>query len=107
MGAKPQKGSDSLAIDSTFVDVSRNVNSSEVQLQLSNVPKKLGRPRSPNALTGAQRAKKSRDKRKANKLVTVNSMLDRESSKLYNLMIEDGIDLNAIIKMAYDFTRIE
>ncbi len=100
-----QKGSDSLAIDSTCVDVSRNINANEVQLQFSNVPKKLGRPRSSNALTGAQRAKKSRDKRKANKLVTVNSMLDSESSKLYNLMIEDGLDLKAIIKVAYDFTR--
>lgn len=101
---KVQEQQDSLVIESTCVDVTRNNNSSETQLQLNDIPKKLGRPKSVNALSGAERAKKARAKKKANKLVTVNSTLSLNASHLYEQMIKEGFDLNAMIEMAHDFT---
>lgn len=100
---RAQKEGDDLAIDSTCVIVTGNENK-EVQLQLTNMPKKLGRPKSNNALSGAERAKKARDKKKANKLVTVNSTLSERDSILYNQMIENGFNLNSIISMAYSYS---
>ena len=74
----------------------------EVQLQLSDIPKKLGRPKSSNALSGAERAKRARDKKKRDNLVTVNVSLNLKSSVLYNQMIDSGYDLNTIIEMAHN-----
>lgn len=98
---KAQNKKDILAIDSTCVDVTRNENK-EIQLQLTNMPKKIGRPKSANSLTGAERAKKARDKKRASKLVTVNSTLNQESSELYLVMVKSGYDLNSIIQMAHN-----
>jgi hypothetical protein len=97
-----EKYQDVLAIESTCINVTGNNNSNKTQLQLNNIPKKLGRPRSLNASSGAERAKKSRDKKKFNKLVTVSSTLTSESSVLYNKMIESGYDLNSMINMAFN-----
>ncbi len=98
-----QKDKDALAIDSTCVtvSVSRNENA-EVQLQLNDIPKKIGRPKKADAMSGAERAKKARDKKKANKLVTVNATLSQHASELYNQMISSGYDLSSIIEMAHN-----
>ena len=100
---KTQKAQDALAIDSTCIIVTGNIKSNfnELQLQLDNMPKKIGRPKSENALTGAERAKRARDKKKNNDLVTINSTLSKHESELYNIMISKGYDLNHIIMMAY------
>lgn len=109
---KTQKAQDALAIDSTCIIVTGNdkivtvtdnikSNFNELQLQLDNMPKKIGRPKSENALTGAERAKRARDKKKNNDLVTINSTLSKHESELYNIMISKGYDLNHIIMMAY------
>jgi hypothetical protein len=92
---------DDLAIESTceLVIVPRNDKGS--QPQLSNMPKKLGRPSTGKALTNAERSKRSRDKKKTNQLVTINASLSIYSSQLYNAMINDGYDLNSIIEMAH------
>jgi hypothetical protein len=98
-----EKERDKLAIDSTCNTVSVTCNSNkEVQLQLSNMPKKIGRPKSANSLTGAERAKRARDKKKANKLVNVNASLDLVASGLYKQMINSGYDLSSMVKMAYN-----
>ncbi|MEY8215121.1 MAG: hypothetical protein RPR97_11665, partial [Colwellia sp.] len=99
---KAEKKQDDLAIDSTCVTVTRNENKKEIQLQLNDIPKKIGRPKSSNALSGAERAKRARNKKKANKLVTVNSTLSESSSKLYNNLIFKGYDLERIVSMAHD-----
>ena len=105
---KAEKQQDDLAIDSTCVTVTRNENKNknknerEIQLQLNNMPKKIGRPKSANALSGAERAKKARDKKKANKLVTVNSTLSEYTSKLYNDLLVNGYDLETIVSTAHD-----
>ena len=96
--AKIQKEADDLAIDGSCVVVNDEL------LQLTTPVKKLGRPKSNNALSGADRAKKAREKRKANKLVTVNSTLSDRNSILYNRMIANGFDLNSIINMAYSYS---
>lgn len=98
---KEQK-QDDLAIESTCITVTSNGKSNEVQLQLTNMSKKIGRPKSENALSGAERSKRARDKKKANKLVTVNSTLSEHASKLYNEMIESGYDLTEIIILAHN-----
>jgi hypothetical protein len=97
-----EKHQDVLAIESTCINVTDNNNTNKAQLQLNNIPKKLGRPKSLNASSGAERAKKSRDKKKFNKLVTVSSTLTFDSSVLYNKMIESGYDLNSMINMAFN-----
>jgi hypothetical protein len=99
-----QKEQDSLAIESTCVIVTSNGKSNEVQLQLTNMPKKIGRPKSENALSGAERSKRARDKKKANKLVTVNSTLSKSDSERYNRMISDGYSLSWIIDKAYAYS---
>jgi hypothetical protein len=91
---------DLLSIESTCITVTSNEKQNEVQLQLNDIPRKRGRPKSVNALSGAQRAKKARDKKKANKLVTVMSTLSGSASLLYNEMILEGHDLNSIIELA-------
>ena len=96
-----QKEKDDLAIESTCDIVSVSRNDKEVQLQLNNMPKKLGRPKISNPLTGAERAKKARDKKAANKLVTINTTLSKLESELYNELISGGFDLNSIVDMAY------
>lgn len=107
-----QKALDALAIDSTCIVVTDNDNIITVtdniksnlnllQLQLDNMPKKIGRPKSENALTGAERAKRARDKKKNNDLVTINSTLSKHESELYNIMVSKGYDLNHIITLAY------
>lgn len=95
-----QKQQDELAIESTCVTVTSNENK-EIQLQLSNMPKKIGRPKLASSLTGRERAKRARDKKKASKLVTVNSTLTQDASRLYSEMIKSGYDLSSIIEMAY------
>jgi hypothetical protein len=102
---KAQKQQDALAIESTCVNVTSNENK-ETQLQLTNIPKKIGRPKLANSLSGAERAKKARDKKKASKLVTVNSTLNQGSSELYNAMVKSGYDLNSIIQMAHDHSLL-
>jgi hypothetical protein len=97
-----QKEQDSLSIESTCEVVNVTSNKKENQLKLNDIPKKLGRPKSENALSGAQRAKRARDKKKANKLVTINTSLSMHASNLYNQMIESGYDLNSIIEMAHN-----
>jgi len=92
---------DSLAIESTCEIISVPRNNKELQLQLDNMPKKLGRPNTGKALSNAERSKRARDKKKANKLVTVNSTLSDHASKLYNEMIESGYDLTEIIIFAH------
>jgi hypothetical protein len=96
-----QKDIDDLAIESTCEVITVPCNTKEVQLQLNDIPKKIGRPKLANALTGAQRAKKARDKKAANKLVTVNTTLSKLESELYNELISGGFDLNSIVDMAY------
>jgi hypothetical protein len=107
-----QKKQDSLAIESTCVTVTDNEKDTcsnaiafdfkEVQLQLNDIPKKIGRPKSSNSLSGAERAKRARDKKKANKLTTVNTTLTMHASMLYKQMIDSGYDLNSIIEMAHN-----
>jgi hypothetical protein len=100
-----EQSQDELAIESTceVVIVPRNDKDdlSKEQLQLDNMPKKLGRPNTGKALSNAERSKRARDKKKTNKLVTVNASLSIYSSQLYNAMINDGYDLNSIIEMAH------
>jgi hypothetical protein len=96
-----QKEKDDLAIESTCDIVSVSRNDKEIQLQLDNVPKKLGRPATGKALTSAERSKRARDKKAANKLVTVNTTLSKLESELYNELISGGFDLNSIVDMAY------
>jgi hypothetical protein len=97
-----QKSQDLLSIDSicTTVSVTSEFNNNEIQLKLNDTPTPLGRPRLINALSGAQRAKKARDKKKSNNVVTVNCSLNQEASAIYTQMIEDGHDLNSIVFMA-------
>ncbi len=76
--------------------------SKEIQLQLKDMPKKLGRPKSANALTGAERARKAREKKKSKNLVTVNATLTQHASKLYNEMLNSGYDLSDIVEMAHN-----
>lgn len=97
-----EKKQDSLAIDSTCVIVTGNENKKEVQLQLNDIPKKIGRPKSETSLSGAERAKRARDKKKANKLVTIQSTLSMHASILYKQMIDGGYDLNSIIEIAHN-----
>ncbi len=96
-----QKEKDDLAIESTCDIVSVSRNDKEIQLQLDNVPKKLGRPATGKALTSAERSKRARDKKAANKLVTINTTLSKLESELYNELISGGFDLNSIVDMAY------
>jgi hypothetical protein len=98
-----QETEDSLAIESTCIDVTRH-EKKETQLQLENIPKKLGRPKSSNPLTSAERSKRARAKKKVNKVVTINTSLSLNASRLYNQLISDGFDLNSIVEMAHDFT---
>lgn len=74
--------------------------SKEIQLQLDNMPKKRGRPTTGTALTGAQRAKRARDKKRRTALVTINKSLGDEQSARYNKMLELGLDLDAIVDLA-------
>ncbi|PKH86243.1 hypothetical protein [Colwellia sp. Bg11-28] len=97
-----QKKDDDLSIESTCDTIIVSRNTKEIQLQLNDIPKKIGRPKLANALTGAQRAKKARDKKKASKLVTVNTTLTPQASALYNQMLASGHDLNQIITHAYN-----
>tara|TARA_B100000809_G_C15032040_1_gene492328 strand:+ start:285 stop:881 length:597 start_codon:yes stop_codon:yes gene_type:complete len=99
-----QKKEDDLAIEGTCVTVIVSRNTKEIQLQLNDIPKKLGRPSSGNAMTNAERSKKARDKKAANKLVTINTTLNKRDSELYNLMIASGFDLNKIVDMAYTYS---
>jgi len=101
-----EREQDSFAIESTCITVTRN-DKEKIQLQLNDIPKTLGRPKLANALTGAQRAKKARDKKKANDLVTVNSTLSKHASELYCQMIDSGYDLNDIIANAYNQTPLK
>ncbi|PKG85990.1 hypothetical protein CXF85_04255 [Colwellia sp. 75C3] len=55
-------------------------------------------------MTNAERSKKARDKKAANKLVTINTTLNKRDSELYNLMIASGFDLNKIVDMAYTYS---
>jgi hypothetical protein len=96
-----QKDIDDLAIESTCEVVSVPRNDKETQLQLSNMPKKLGRPKSKSAMSSAQRCKKARDKKKSNNLVTINTTLSKHESELYNIMVSKGYDLNHIVTLAY------
>lgn len=96
-----QKEKDDLAIESTCDIVSVSRNDKEIQLQLDNIPKKLGRPATGKALTSAERSKRARDKKAANKLVTINTTLSKLESELYNELISGGFDLNSIVDMAY------
>lgn len=98
---------DAAAIESTCEEVIVSRNDKEVQLQLDNMPKKLGRPNTGKALSSAERSKRARDKKKANKLVTVNHTLTQETSELYNKMIKNGCDLNSIVKAAYMYSLID
>jgi hypothetical protein len=97
-----QKKDDDLSIESTCDTIVVSRNTKEIQLQLNDIPKKIGRPKSANALTGAQRAKKARDKKKASKLVTVNTTLTQQASERYNQMLASGYDLNQMITHAYN-----
>ena len=101
---KAQKEHDSLAIESTCDTLSVPRNNKETQLQLDNIPKKIGRPSTGKALTSAERSKRARDKKKASKLVTVNTTLTQRDSELYNRMLADGFDLNSMINMAYSYS---
>jgi hypothetical protein len=96
-----QKEFDDLAIESTCDTIIVSRNDKEIQLQLDNMPKKLGRPSTGKALTSAERSKKSRDKKKNNNLVTINTTLSKHESELYNIMVSKGYDLNHIITLAY------
>lgn len=78
----------------------------EVQMQLNDMPKLKGIPKSANSLSGAERAKRAREKKKANNLVTINSTLTMSASMLYRQMLDSGYDLNAIIEMAHNQTPI-
>lgn len=93
-----QKELDKTAIESTCVDVTRH--EKETQLQLENIPKKLGRPSTGKALTSAERSKRARDKKKANKLVTINQTLNAHSSALYKHLLSNGHDMNSILVIA-------
>lgn len=95
-----EKELDNLAIDSTCVIVTRN-DKPELQLQMNDTPKKIGRPKLANSLSGAERSKRAREKRKANKLVTVNTSLSVDSSILYNEMVANGHDINSILVLAH------
>ena len=97
-----QKKDDDLSIESTCDTIIVSRNTKEIQLQLNDVPKKLGRPSSGNAMSSAERSKKARDKKKASKLVTVNTTLTQQASALYNQMLASGYDLNQIITLAYN-----
>ena len=93
---------DDLAIDSTCITVTSN----EIQLQLNDMPKKLGRPKLVNALSGAARAKRARDKKKEDKRVTINFTLSRDATRLYKLMEKSGYDLNDIVANAFNQTPV-
>jgi hypothetical protein len=96
--AEIEKKGDDLAIDSTCITVTSN----EIQLQLNDMPKKLGRPKLVNALSGAARAKRARDKKKEDKRVTINFTLSRDATRLYKLMEKGGYDLNDIVANAFN-----
>lgn len=83
-----------LAIDSTCEVVS--------PAKLENKVKKIGRPKIDKPLTSAERSKRSRDKKRASNVITVNTSLTVEASKLYSQLIESGYDINSIIEMAYN-----
>jgi hypothetical protein len=109
-----EKEENKKAIDSTCIVVTSNEKEelittllayklpNETQLQLNDIPKTLGRPKSPNALSGAQRAKRARHKKKMNEQVLINTTLSKEASKSYSEMKAKGYDLNMIIKKAYE-----
>ncbi len=74
------------------------------------MPKKLGRPKSASALSGAEREKRekrARDKKRKAKLVTVNSTLSQHGSELYRQMIDSGYNLNDMIANAYNQTPLK
>lgn len=97
-----EKEQDDLAIESTCEVVTVSRNDKEVQLQLGNIPKKLGRPATGKALTNAERSKRAREKKKANKLVTINQTLTKHGSVLYNDLINNGHDINSILSIAHN-----
>lgn len=76
--------------------------STEQQLQLDNLPKKQGRPKTGSAMTNAERSRKAREKKRASKIVTINTSLSLKASLLYSQMIDSGYDINLIIEMAYN-----
>jgi len=73
----------------------------EIQLQLDNMPKKRGRPSSGNAMSGAERAKKARLKKKETGIVHVSKSLESLEGGRYRMMLEAGLDLNSIVALAY------
>lgn len=97
-----EKEQDDLAIESTCETIVVSRNDKEVQLQLGNIPKKLGRPATGKALTNAERSKRAREKKKANKLVTINQTLTKHGSVLYNDLINNGHDINSILSIAHN-----
>jgi len=97
-----EREQDALAVDSTCITVTSN----EIQLQLNDIPKKLGRPKLVNALSGAARAKRARDKKKEDKRVTINFTLSRDATRLYRLMEKGGYDLNDIVANAFNQTPV-
>jgi hypothetical protein len=70
---------------------------------MNSNPAKRGRPKSKNSLSAAERSKKSRDKKKLNNLVTINSTLSERNSILYRRMVAQGVSLNSMINMAYSY----
>lgn len=97
-----QKELDDLAIESTCEEVNVSRNNKETQLQLDNMPKKLGRPKTGKAFSNAERCKRARDKKKANQLVTVNTTLNLHVSALYSSLLANGYDLSSIIELAHN-----
>lgn len=69
--------------------------------------KKLGRPKSSNPLSGAERAKRARDKKKAQNIITINATLSPEASELYRQMTESGYTLSDIITHAHNQTPLK
>lgn len=61
----------------------------------------LKKPKS-KALTNAERSQRARDKKKNNKLVTLNTTLNVMASTQYNQLIESGHDINEIIAYAHN-----
>lgn len=74
--------------------------SKEIQLQLDNMPKKRGRPNTGRAMTGAERAKRARDKKRRTAFVTINKTLGDRQSTRYREMLESGLNLDAIVDLA-------
>lgn len=97
-----QQEKDDLAIESTCEVISVPRNNKEVQFQLNDMPKKLGRPSTGKALTNAERSKRARDKKKSNHLVTVNTTFNLHVSALYTSLLANGYDLSSIIELAHN-----